>query len=267
MAERRQYGAGPDDGRAPSPILAEALRLIEVAEIAGVPLRLVGGLAVQARSHGWLPAEREQRDIDLAARRRDRAAIVDILEGLNYQADRRFNALHGHKQLYFVDARTNTPLDVILDELDMCHKLDFTNRLEIDHLTLPLADLVLTKLQIVRVNRKDLIDVMTLMHGYPLTPGDERGINVDRIVSVTRDDWGWWRTVRGNLVKGLEILGLERPLGPEPLSPESHARIADGLNGLLRAIDVAPKSLRWKLRARVGERVRWYEEPEEEEHG
>ena len=36
--------------------------------------------------------------------------------------------------------------------------------------------------------------------------------------------------------------------------------------GLRAAIDEAPKSTRWKLRARVGDRVTWYAEPEEMEH-
>ena len=35
---------------------------------------------------------------------------------------------------------------------------------------------------------------------------------------------------------------------------------------LRAAIEGAPKSGRWRLRARVGERVTWYAEPEEMEH-
>ena len=35
---------------------------------------------------------------------------------------------------------------------------------------------------------------------------------------------------------------------------------------LRQAIDDAPKSTRWKLRARIGERQAWYNDPEEMGH-
>ena len=35
---------------------------------------------------------------------------------------------------------------------------------------------------------------------------------------------------------------------------------------LSKATETAPKSFRWKARAKVGERVRWYEVPEETAH-
>ena len=38
------------------------------------------------------------------------------------------------------------------------------------------------------------------------------------------------------------------------------------LGVLSTAAQTTPKSLRWKARAKVGERVRWYEVPEETAH-
>jgi hypothetical protein len=246
--------------------LAEAKRLIEVGGVVGIPLRLVGGLAVQARSLAWRPGARLQRDIDLAARRRDKSGIVDLLDGLGYRPDRRFNALHGHKQLYFVNVTTGVPIDIILDSLAMCHRLDFADRLQIHPVTLSLADLLLSKLQIVRITRKDLVDILALLHEHPLTRGDETGINLERIARIIGEDWGWWRTVTGNLERAIEAVRSEMPLGSEPLSQASRRLIEERLAGLQFAVDETPKSRRWKLRARIGERVRWYEEPEEEEH-
>lgn len=245
--------------------LVQARRLVDAAGAAGVAVRLFGGLAVQARAGGWLPARRAQRDIDLAARRRDKAAITDVLGGLGYLPDRRFNALHGHKQLYFVHSRTGVPVDVVLDALDMCHRLEFAERLETDPLTLPLADLLLTKLQIVRLNHKDLTDAFALLHEYPLGDVDADTINLGRLTQVTSGDWGWWRTVTGNL--DLAVTELPAVAASARLDRSEMARIRERLEGLRAGIDQTPKSLRWKLRASVGERVRWYEEPEEEEHG
>ncbi len=246
--------------------LAEALRLIEAAGRADVPLRLMGGLAVQLRTGTWRPGRRAQRDIDLAAQRRDRIAITEIMAAEGYQADRRFNALHGHKQLYFVDPASGRPVDVLLDVLEMCHCLVFADRLALHPRTLSLADLLLSKLQIVRITHKDIVDILALLHEHELTPGTERGINIERVVQVTASDWGWWRTVTGNLATALKLLDVAAPEGIGPLPPPSRVRLEAQLRHLMQTVDTAPKSVRWRLRARIGERVRWYEEPEEETH-
>jgi len=54
------------------------------------------------------------------------------------------------------------------------------------------------------------------------------------------------------------------------LNPQPEPLIANGATELFAhlALDTilesGPKSLRWRLRARVGQRVRWYELPEED---
>jgi hypothetical protein len=255
------------NGRLDDP-LAEALRLIAQADARSLQLRLMGGLAFHARVPAWTARlDREGRDIDLATRSRDRKAVSELLIAAGYQPDRQYNALYGHKQLYFVDADHNRPVDVLVDRLEMCHRLEFAERLGIDPPTLPLADLLLSKLQVVKVNRKDVLDALILLGEHPLTEGDQ-GISLPRIVGITSNDWGWWRTVTGNLEKLKDFAAAE--LQPADLQVGGRAPQFDvpaQIVELRGAIDAGTKSTRWKLRARVGDRMTWYEEPEEVGHG
>jgi hypothetical protein len=246
--------------------LAEALRLIGLADELGSMLRLMGGLAFHARAPDWTArVERVRRDIDLVTTSRDRKPVAELLIANGYVPDRQYNALYGHKQLYFVDPARERPVDVLVDRLEMCHSLVFADRLALDRPTLPLADLLLSKLQVVKVNRKDILDALILVAEHPLTQ-DDAGINVPRITALTSTDWGWWRTVTGNLDRLLAF--LEHEIGPTDLDTGRPNRYhAPGqVTALRRAIDAAPKSTRWRLRARIGERVAWYEEPEEVGH-
>jgi hypothetical protein len=248
--------------------LAEALRLIRLAEGQGLQTRLMGGLAFHARCPDWTARiERERRDIDLATRGKDRKALVALMEANGYVGDRQFNALYGHKQLYFVDPARGRPVDVIIDRLEMCHRFEFADRLGLDPPTIPLAEMLLSKLQIARINRKDILDALALLSEYPIGPGDDGTINVDRIVGLTSTDWGWWRTFTGNLDKLRLFHNTEIQPGELDFRRPARFDIPAQLAALRAAIDAAPKSTRWKLRAQVGERVQWFEEPEEVGHG
>jgi len=276
-------------------VLDEGLRLIRLADAARVPLRLLGGIAVAARVPSWrVRADRPGRDIDVATDRASRRAVTELLEGQGYVADRRYNAANGHKQLYFVDPERGRPVDVLIDQMEMCHTFDFAADLACPGPTLPLADLLLSKLQVVRINRKDYLDVLILLAEFPLSDGsggEARGgaaaganrdgsgaeaaaaeapgadrIEVGQITKYTSADWGWWRTVGGNL-DGCRAF-VEDGLAPDDLDVGRPNRFDPGAQAveLRRRIDSAPKSLGWRVRARLGERVPWYQEPEEEAH-
>lgn len=256
--------------------LEESLRLVEVAEGRGLTLRLMGGMAIRAHAPRW-PARtrRTEVDLDFATTSKDRAAVYKLLEEQGYTPDRQQNALFGQKQAYFVDVPRKRPVDVLVDALEMCHRIEFGPRLSKSRPTLPLAELLLSKLQVVKINRKDVLDALILLAEHPLAQDDgvdalhgPGAVNLRRIVDITSSDWGWWRTVTGNLDTLDRFLATEyKPddldLGTgEPVHFDPAAQIA----GLRAAIESAPKSTRWKLRARVGERVVWYAEPEEMEH-
>ena len=257
--------------------LAESLRLVEVADARGLTLRLMGGMAVRAHAPRW-PARtrRTEVDLDFVTTSKDRAAVYKLLEAEGYTPDRQQNALFGQKQAYFVDVPRKRPVDVLVDNLEMCHRIEFGKRLAKSRPTLPLAELLLSKLQVVRINKKDVLDALILLAEHPLgqddgDPDSDHGtgsINVPRITEITSNDWGWWRTVTGNLDKLDQYLATDAQpedldLGTgRPVHFDPSAQIA----ALRAAIEAAPKSTRWKLRARVGDRVAWYAEPEEMEH-
>jgi hypothetical protein len=250
--------------------LGEALRLIELGDRLGIELRLMGGLAFHAACPSWTARiDREGRDMDLATRSRDRKAVQMLLDDEGYVPDRQYNALYGHKQLYFVDPEWNRPVDVLVDRLEMCHTVDFADRLSICDPTLPPAELLLSKLQVVKINRKDVLDALALLSEYPLAGDDVAGraISISRISRLTSSDWGWWRTVTGNLDKLDEFVAAELAPGELDFGRESRCDPRAQLAELRAAIDQAPKSARWKVRARIGERVAWYQEPEEVGHG
>ncbi|HET7473371.1 MAG TPA: hypothetical protein VFJ71_09620 [Candidatus Limnocylindrales bacterium] len=261
----------------PDDPLSEALRLVSLAESRGIVVRLMGGLAFHAQAPTWTARiDRSGRDIDLATRSDDRKALSELLVAEGYTPDRQYNALYGHKQLYFVDEPRNRPVDVLVDRMEMCHGFAFRDRLTVSTPTLPLAELLLTKLQIVKINRKDVLDALILLASHPLAADSDgagegsdarAAVNVSRITALTSADWGWWRTVTGNLAALRSF--VESDLAPgdldtgAPLPYDVRAQ----LDALAGAIEAAPKSARWRFRARVGDRMTWYEEPEEVGHG
>jgi hypothetical protein len=269
-------GAGVQgDARTLADPLAEALRVVEAADARGLLVRLMGGMAIRAHAPGWTArTRRTEVDLDFVTSSRDRAAFFQLLEAEGYTPDRQHNALFGRKQGYFVDVPRKRPVDVLVDTLEMCHRLDFSDRLALSTPTLPVADLLLSKLQVVKINRKDVLDALVLLAEHPLRDDDGArqategagAINVRRIVSVTSNDWGWWRTVTGNLDKLGQYLEVELQPGDLEVGREIRYDPAAQVSALRAAIDAAPKSTRWRLRARVGERVPWYAEPEEMGH-
>jgi len=267
----------PDDSLTLQDPLAEALRVVDLADKRGLLVRLMGGMAIRAHAPDW-PARtrRVEVDLDFATRGKDRGAFYELLTREGYTADKRHNALFGSKQAYFVDIARHRPVDVLVDSLEMCHRFEFSDRLSKSMPTLPLAELLLSKLQIVKINRKDVLDALVLLAEHPLAQDDgaldarqgQGAINVPRILSFTSNDWGWWRTVTGNLDRLDTYLAVEA--APEDLDLANGRAVlfdpAAQIASLRKAIEDAPKSTRWKLRSRVGERQAWFNDPEEMGH-
>jgi len=270
-------GAGePDGARTLADPLDEALRVVRIADERGLQVRLMGGMAVRAHVPDWKHRTRRvEVDLDFATRSRDRPAFYELLEAEGYTPDKRHNALFGGKQGYFIDVPRYRPVDVLIDRLEMCHSFGFADRLAASRPTLPLAELLLSKLQIVRINRKDVLDALVLLAEHPLAdddghPDSDHGlgaISLPRVTGLTSNDWGWWRTVTGNLDTLDAYLTTELEDGDLDVGRPPRFDAAAQVAALRAAIDAAPKSTRWKVRARVGDRVAWYNEPEEVGHG
>src|SRR5215470_6762833 len=184
--------------------LPEAVGLVRGATGSGLPLRLLGGLGVRVLCPGFPPRLRPGQDMDLACTSKGRRDVAAYLEGSGCTPDRRFNNLNGDQQMYFT-APSGRPIDVMVDRLVMCHTLDFRPSFRNSSLTLDPADLLLSKLQIIELNAKDVHDVTHLLAGIPVGMADltvhGQVIDTARFGEVLAADWGWWRTCTGNLEK------------------------------------------------------------------
>jgi hypothetical protein len=237
-------------------VALEGERLARAAREASIALRLIGGVAVwvSCPSARVPPLARTYGDADFVARAGERKRLTALLEGEGYEADRMFNAIHGATRLNFHDPVRDRPLDILLDRFVMAHELDLRDSSSADGLTVALADLLLSKLQVVKVNEKDLRDLLALLLDHPL---DAENIDPKRILEATRNDWGLEHTVRATLAR------VRDSLGDFGLRDEDRQLIADRTKELDALLETAPKGVKWKARARVGERVKWYQEPEE----
>jgi len=246
--------------------LPEAMALAQSAADAGVGLKLLGGLAVRVLVPGLPPRVRAGQDIDFACLSKGRKDTAAFLERSGCLPDRRFNNLNGDRQMYFT-APSGRPIDVMVDRLTMCHVLDFRPGFRRLPLTLDGVDILLSKLQIVELNEKDVRDILQLLAGLPVrsaADGSGAGVVLDtgRFADLMAADWGWWRTVTGNLDKLPAIVDSNPGLAP---ADPPHDPLAQAL-ALAEVAHSVPKGMKWKLRANVGDRVRWYETPEEVGH-
>lgn len=233
-------------------LVAVGRRLVAEAATQGVAVRLLGGVAVWLRSSNGAREAfgRDYPDLDVVAHKKESRRLRDVLEAMQYEPERVFNATHGAKRLLYHAPDRSYHVDVFLDEFQMSHTLDLGARLEIEPLTLPAAELLLTKLQVAEINRKDLADASMLMLEHDLAEEDGPGkLNVARVAQACAADWGLFTTVMDNLAKLRETFGEQAPL----------ERIAE----LESRLESEPKSRAWKLRAKIGRRKRWFELPEE----
>jgi hypothetical protein len=240
----------------PDPI-EEAGRIAEAAEKKHLALKLLGGAGIHLHSASArkAPLKRKYGDLDYAIAKRDRKAVLDLFPSLGYEANERFNLMQGDRRLYFYDADNGRQVDVFVDVFQMSHVIDLRGRLDHDGPCASPSDLLLSKLQIYEMNRKDLVDLVALLLDHPVEAnwGDEV-IDAGYIGRMAAADWGLYRTLQVNIEKlrgTLAELDVDRDM------------VSSRLDQLWKAIDEQPKPIKWKLRAQVGDRVQWYQLPEE----
>ena len=236
---------------------AEADRLLGLARDAGVTLRLLGAVAFARRcpNHAYLRERlgRHYTDIDFAAYGRDADRIRSMLADAGYIDDPHVYVGSEGSRLVAEHPGNGMHIDVFLDKLEFCHTVPWKARLELDPETIPLAELLLQKMQIVEINEKDLIDTITLLLEFPLGGSDDDTINIERVAELCAKDWGWWRTLTMNLDKVRRMAEHY-----DQLSDEETRRVGEQVAAALERIDAEPKSMSWKLRAKVGDRKKWY---------
>jgi len=238
--------------------VGEGRRLVDAATKHGLVVRLLGGVAVWIQSPPAGPLlPRVIGDIDVVTKRGSRTALTRVLTEAGYTPDAMFNTLHGARRLVFVDETNQRKLDVFIEEFSMCHEIPIAGRLDRDPYTIPLAELLMTKLQIVQLNERDQRDIYGLLYHHPLANGREPGIEAAFIADLCAKDWGLWRTVKATIER------CEKNVDGYDIDPKASALIGERLHALWDRIEHTPKSAKWKLRSRVGDRMQWYDEPEE----
>ena len=245
------------------PVLeAEVQAIVRAADAAGVIVRVLGSIGVAMHCHDAatiIPSfSRTYADIDLVAYRRDTAALRALLTGRGYVEDREIHVRSEGARSIFDHPARGLHLDVFYDRLEFCHVIPLAGRLEVDRPTIPIAELLLSKLQIVRINEKDIVDIVLLLLDHPLGDGDTDTIDLRRVARLCAEDWGLWRTLTQNLAKVRALAA-----GYPQLDADQRARIDAAINALKARIDAEPKSLGWRMRARIGDRRQWWTDVDE----
>jgi len=235
--------------------VAEARRLIGLGAERSLVLRALGGVAVCLQAPDGQPRlPRRVKDIDLAAVKGTHKATIKVVLEAGYIGDEMFNALRGSRRLLFGDPVNGRHLDVFVGEFAMCHDIPLTARLDSQPLTVPVEELLLTKLQIVELTENDQSDIYNILF-------HRNSISAAFIAGLCAADWGLWRTCQMNIERSLANLDKSA------LEPDERALVATSLTNLRDRIEAEPKPLKWRMRNQVGDKVRWYNEPEEEAAG
>ncbi|MEA3409866.1 MAG: hypothetical protein U9Q95_05915, partial [Candidatus Eisenbacteria bacterium] len=230
----------------------------------GATMRVIGSLAFRLACPDFKRLEYDNKryltDVDFVAHGKEIDRVQDTFSDLGWSENQNVLRLFGDKRRIFYHPSEPVHSDVFIDKLRFCHEIDFRGRLEIEEVTISLIDLLLEKLQIVEINRKDLVDMMMLLrqHGISEDGSDVHQIDGAYLASLCGSDWGLWRTATMNLRKTSK-------LALEYLDPDDAEQVIMRLRILWRLVDDAPKSLKWHARSKIGDRVRWYREVEEVE--
>ncbi len=240
-------------------IVDEARRVIAVAAERSVPVRLIGGLAIRLKASEPIPPAlvRDYKDIDLVTLKGKGKDVVALLSDVGYEPQKQFNAINGHERLLFHDLANGRQLDVFVGAFRMCHEIPVTDRIALDPIALPLAELLLTKLQVVKLNEKDRRDIVALLYDHDVAESDGNAINGTEVARLCAADWGLWRTTRGTLDH------VRAGLAEYELPDRGQELVLGRIDRLWAYVENAPKSRSWRMRDRVGDRKQWYVDPEE----
>jgi hypothetical protein len=242
-----------------SRFVTEGIKIVNDAQEHKITLRLMGAIAFRIHCTKFIglldSMGRPVTDLDFAGHSKKRMDTIKFFQDRGYVLDRGMLILTDRLKFHGTEG---LDIDVFLDELPMCHTIDLRDRLQQDNPTIPLADLLLEKMQIVRINEKDIKDSIVLLREHPVGEGDLETINSAYIAELLSKDWGFYYTVTTNLKKTLDFLPRY-----SALSTEDAGQISSRANLLLEQIEIKPKSQKWKFRAKVGTKSKWYKDVED----
>jgi hypothetical protein len=237
-------------------IQREAEALVAASSTRRLTLRMVGSAGIRLHCDGAALAldrrNRPAKDIDLVCRREDRRGVRELLEERGYLVDRDLLVAMEGTRYAFGHPGTGVQVDLFVDRLSFCHTIELRDRFAHHATTIPVDDLLLQKLQIVEPVATDLMDLAALLESHEVADsgaGGAEAIDAGYVAGLLARDWGFHHTATVNLVRLRAGGGLAAP--------------AARVEALLTAIELAPKTLRWRARARLGERVQWWRDVEE----
>ncbi len=249
-------------------MLDEALALVDEARADGVDARLVGGLAVLALCADPEVCRRDHRDLDLVAPKPAAGRLLATLARLGYEENRHVRLASGGAllQAYRPCAHdgpagrlhADDRVDVYLDAFRLHHTVGLRRRLRREAYTLSPSDVLLAKLLRTHMSAADVLDVATLLRDVEVRDEERPGMIGRRYLArVCARDWGLYHDVSGNLER---MAGEAARLG---LREREARRVRSTAAGILEALAAARKGPRWRLRARIGERLPWYDAVDE----
>lgn len=241
-------------------LVQEMYRLVEAANTKKIQLRAIGGLAVETHNKTKHPLfKREFADLDFCVPLKQRREFEAFMPEVGYTGHKQFNVLNGdQRQIYYHNA-TDMKVDIFVGHFEMCHRIPLEERLNADPVTIPLAELFLSKVQIIELNRKDAFDLTSILLNNKTGNGDNETINLKILAQLGSADWGLYKTTSINLEK-IEAMLNKNEI---PLNDEEKALVIGRINDIRRTFADMPKPMAWQLRDRVGTRVKWYIEVEE----
>lgn len=201
------------------------------------------------------------KDLDLVTYKKFRGKLEKFFIELGYRADRRTSFYFGGDRHRYFDDVNGRVVDVFFEKLAFCHTINLVGRLELDSPTITLSDLLLGKMQIVEINEKDIKDAMIMLREHEIGEGDKECVNTRYIAKQMSEDWGFYYTVTTNLGKVKAFLDEFASL-----TDEDRQDVRSKIDALLATVEKEPKSMKWKMRARVGTRRIWYTKVEEFKH-
>lgn len=240
----------------------EGQRILAEGKRRDLHLRLLGAIAFQLHcpKYSFLATKlnRFLSDIDFAAYGRERERIEKMMREFGYVDQPTVTALYGHQRMIWENRSNGLHVDIFFDKLEMNHDIPFGNRLEAEELTIPLADMLLEKMQIVHINEKDIVDTIMLLREHTIGDAAPETIDVRYLATLLSNEWGFYYTVTTNLRRVQDRLAIYAEL-----SEEDRTDVSRKIQTLLKILEDEPKRLAWKLRARVGTKSKWYKDVED----
>src|SRR5919108_4905 len=91
--------------------------VVRGANARGIPLKLLGGQAVRLLCPLFPHRARVDQDMDFCCVSSKKREVIGFFAEQGFLGDKKFNTLHGDRQMYFTTADGSTSVDVIMDRV------------------------------------------------------------------------------------------------------------------------------------------------------